>query len=499
LIPTPLYKIYEPQARELNRLSQRINRILNAMKVRGFYDGTMQGLKDLLNADDNTLLPAENVAGLQDGKNLQNSIWMMPLQDLIAVLQQLMVGREQCKQTIYEITGIADIMRGNTRASETATAQQIKDRWGSLRIQDFQGAVQEYVRDSLRIMAELAAEHFSQETFAGMTGLDFATDQEIEQAQKIMQAGQQFQMQMQQQMQMQPPGQPGQPPQQPEVPPQLIQALQQANVILAKPKWTEVLGLLKDDTARRYRIDIETNSTINLDSQENKQNVSEALGALATMYQSFLPAIQSKAMTMPTLKAITLATMRKFSFGREVEESIEGMPDDIQVADPKQVEAAQKDLQKKEQQLAEQEKQLKDRETQLALDEQELKSNQEQFKLKVQVEDKIASLGEGKVQSALDQRAQTDQQITTGIEQMLAEHFQSVEKLVTGTLMKTQKVTSATESKSMQHHQMVMKSIQAMTEAVAALAKATSAPRVTTLTKDNNGSPIAAESRIVLL
>ena len=126
MTPTPMYILYEQQAKELNRLTTRINRILNALKVRGFYDGTMQGLQELLTKDDNTFIPVKQVASLQQGQNLTNSFTFMPLGELITVLQQLYLARDQLKGTIYELTGISDIMRGETVASETLGAQKLE-------------------------------------------------------------------------------------------------------------------------------------------------------------------------------------------------------------------------------------------------------------------------------------------------------------------------------------------------------------------------------------
>jgi hypothetical protein len=57
----------------------------------------------------------------------------VPVNELATTAQSLYQQREQCKNVIYEITGIADIMRGATMASETATAQTIKNQWGTLR------------------------------------------------------------------------------------------------------------------------------------------------------------------------------------------------------------------------------------------------------------------------------------------------------------------------------------------------------------------------------
>lgn len=398
MVPTPIYKLYEQQAKELNRITQRINRVLNAMKVRGFYDGSIQGLKELLQSDDNTLIAAKNVAALQDGKNLANSIWLMPLNELIVVLQQLMMGREQCKSTIYEITGISDIMRGDTNASETFGAQNLKSQWGTLRLQRIQTLVQEYCRQGLQIMADLAAQFFSLETFAGMTNLDFATPEEVRQAQQMQMQVQQMMMQMQQQVAMQPqlPGGPPPAPLQP--PPQMQQAMQQVQMILAKPKWSDVLELLRDDTLRCYRIDIETNSTINPKNKEQQQVMTEAMMALGQMYQSFGPAVQSGGLPLGALKAMTLAVMRRFEFGKEVEDALEMMPDQLPQAkgpDPKQVEAMQKEMQQKDAELQKAAQELEK-------GKQEIAMQQEQMRMTLEAAKERMAMDQDKQQAELE-------------------------------------------------------------------------------------------------
>lgn len=324
MTPTPMYILYEQQAKELNRVTMRINRVLNALKVRGFYDGTMQGLQELLTKDDNTFIPVKNTAGLQQGQNLANSFTFMPLQELVAVLQQLYLSREQLKGTIYELTGISDIMRGETVASETLGAQKLKSNYGGQRLSRMQRYVQRYARDCLRIMAEIAANHFALETFDQMTDLDYATPQEVEQAT-------QMQQQLNQSMMQMPPGQPGPDgqPTPPQPPPQMQQAMQEAQATLAKPKWSDVMDLLHNDMLRYYRIDIETNSTISVDKDEDKQNVTEAVTALSNMFNSFAPIVEKGALPMPVFKEMTLAVVRKFEFGRQLEEAVKAMPDKL--------------------------------------------------------------------------------------------------------------------------------------------------------------------------
>ena len=494
LVPTPLYKYYEPQAKELNRLSMRINRVANAIKVRGFYDGSIEGMKELLNSDDNTLLAARNVQALMDGKTLANSVQMMPLGELIQALQQLIMAREQCKNTIYEITGISDIMRGDTQASETFGAQQLKSKWGTQRLQKMQGVVMRYCRDSLMIMGELAAEHFKLQTFVEMTDLPYATPEEVQSAQQMQQAVQQWQMQQQPppsppmapQQGMAPGGPPMQPPQPPAPPPppppQIQQAMQQIQATMAKPKWSDVLEILQSDIKRHYKVDIETNSTINPKNQEDQQDVTNAMTALSNMYQSFLPAVQEGAMTMGTLKEITIAVMKRFPFGRAVEDAIAATPDQLPPPppDPKadaahqQAQQMQQDAQAKLQDVSMREDKLKNdfgaQQQQMGLREKAMSDDQASAKAMLKLE---------------------HDKFLLEVEKRLAAHQQHVEGLAESTKQQVQgaqqkeKINAQGQQKQQQAAdkmmQMVLKALEGNSKAVQELAAAHKAPRKSTM------------------
>lgn len=310
LNPIALYQLYENQATELNRISTRINRIVEAVKVRGAYDGSLgDTLGEILKQDDNVMTPTSNASNIRLEGGIDKYIWFMPLESLIRVLQQLIIARNECKQVIYEVTGIADILRGASDANETLGAQQIKNQWASMRIKMLQKEVMRYTRDMLRMMLEIAAKHFSPDTFAQMTGLPFTTEQQVMQAQAMEQAAQMA----------------GQQP-----PPQTMQVLQ-------APNWERVLELLKNDLQRAYRIDIETNSTIEANEQEDKQNITEALTAMGQFIQGVTPLVEQGVMPFEAAKSMLLAIVRKFRFGTEVEEEIKSM----QPPQPKQDNAAQ--------------------------------------------------------------------------------------------------------------------------------------------------------------
>jgi len=351
LLPTALYMLYQNQATELNRLTIRINRIVEAIKARGIYDSELgKDIAQLFEEGDNSLVPADKSSSLAAEKGLQNAIWFMPIEQLINTLTQLNMAREQCKRVIYEVTGISDIIRGSSVASETATAQNLKSQWGTLRLKRLQNEVQRYARDLLRMMLEVAATKFSEETWARMTGLPFVTTQKRQQDQMLMQ-----QMQMVGQ-QMQAAGQ--------QPPPQMMEQAQQLQAELQKPVWGEVLALLRDDMQRAYRIDIETNSTVQPEAVEDQKNIAEVMTALGQYLNGVTPLIISGAMPFDAAKSMMLAIVRRFRFGPEIEDYVKQMqapkpPDDGKAAEQQAAQAeqakAQADAQQRQDELKQQE------------------------------------------------------------------------------------------------------------------------------------------------
>ena len=298
LVPLPLYEMYREQAEELNRITLRITKIVEALKVRGAYDSNVEALEKILEADDNTMVPISNVEVLYaQNSNLDRALWFAPIEKLVPVLQQLYTQRQQIKSIIFEITGIADIMRGSTQASETLGAQEIKNQWGTLRLKRMQKAVMRYVRDCMRILAELALTKLQPERIRAMTGSELPSAKDKAMAQM---ATQQAQAQQQQ----------------PD-PKQLA--------VASMPSFEEILELLKSDLNRAYKIDIETNSTIDAEATEDKQDIIEVLTAIGQYLTSVGPLIQQKVLPFDAAKTMLLMIVRKFKFGLDIEDQIAQM------------------------------------------------------------------------------------------------------------------------------------------------------------------------------
>jgi len=83
----------------------------------------------LTEGDNNTLIPVDKWMAFSEKGGLQGSIQLLPLEVIAATLINLYTAHKNVTDQIYEITGISDIIRGQTSASETATAQQIKGQY----------------------------------------------------------------------------------------------------------------------------------------------------------------------------------------------------------------------------------------------------------------------------------------------------------------------------------------------------------------------------------
>lgn len=262
LVPTCEYTLYKDQADELDRVTARINKLIQGLRLIGVYDGTIPEIDKLKNSAENELIAAENVNRLNDIGGLKNAVFFWPIEQASAVLVNLYNQRDQLKVLIYEITGISDIMRGTTDPRETKGAQQIKANWGGQRISRRQKAVARYVRDIIRIKAEIISEKFSPQTIQLMTGRE------------------------------------------------------------ATP---EMLKIMRSDALREYRVDIETDSTVRATQQEDQQEVVKFLEGFTRFVQGIGPSVEAGYLTAKAAKSMVMAASRRFRFGREVEDALNEM------------------------------------------------------------------------------------------------------------------------------------------------------------------------------
>lgn len=298
LIPIVPFEMYRNQAEELDDLTRRIRALVKVLKWRGIRPSQIEELDRLAEADDGELIPsksASTVMATAQAGGLDKMIWLMPIDRLITVIRELAVQREQVKQVVFEISGLADIMRGETNPNETLGAQQIKAQWGSMRMQRRQREVQRFSRDALRIMAEIIGEKFSVDSLAMCSGMKLPSAEEKAMAEQVKQTQPQLAAQ---------------------APPEMVEYLSQ-------PSWAEVKAVMSSDSMRSYRVDIETDSTVQADQTRAQQNMSLFVEGTASFFAAVGPGVESGVFPMDVAVDIYTGMTRSFKLGKQVEDALE--------------------------------------------------------------------------------------------------------------------------------------------------------------------------------
>ena len=271
LVPVPDFTLYQDQASELDILSDRIDGLVKALRVRGVYDASQPALQRLLTeGDNNALIPVDKWSALSEKGGLKGAIDLLPLDMIAGALNQCYQAREDIKQQVYEITGISDIIRGASFASETATAQQIKGQYAGLRLKAMQEDVALFATALIRLKAQIICTKFQPETILKYAAAD----------------------------QLQPADQ------------QLI---------------PQALQLIKDDPLRSFRIEVAADSLIQLDEQQVKQDRMEFLNAMGGFVNQMLPVMQNAPQYAPMMIELMKFGVGAFKQARQ----LEGMIDQV--------------------------------------------------------------------------------------------------------------------------------------------------------------------------
>ncbi len=162
IIPVPDYVEIKSLLEELDGVNNRMRLTMQALKVSGCYDNSFPELANILDKDI-TLISLTDFDKLKDAGGIKGVIDFAPIGQYVEALQILAQRRQVLIDSIYEVTGVSDIMRGTSQRVETATAVTQKTHFGTLRNQDRQNDMQRFLKDLLQIKAEIICEHFSPE------------------------------------------------------------------------------------------------------------------------------------------------------------------------------------------------------------------------------------------------------------------------------------------------------------------------------------------------
>jgi len=292
LIAVPDFERYGGMFAKINTLTARIYLLLDQVKMKGIIPGggdIASAIESLMKSEDDSILIAVPGAALMEGAAAV--VWM-PLQELAAAITALIDARRQLIEDFYQLSGISDIMRGATEAEETLGAQQLKAQFGSVRVRQKIDEMQRIAAEAVKIASEILAEKFDGKTLLEMSQMDLPTRADIKKRIKEIEDAAEKELKALEKNVMQAGGN-----MDPEQAQQMFQQQQQAIVGKYGPMLEEaenlvpiddVVDLLRDDRARSFAFEIETDSTIMVDEIAEKSARNEFMGVFNNATQGLM-------------------------------------------------------------------------------------------------------------------------------------------------------------------------------------------------------------------
>ena len=275
LEPIPDFVIYQDQARELDVLCDRIDGLINALKVRGVYDASAVELQRLFSeGENNTMIPVSNWMAFAEKQGMKGAIDLVDLAPFASALMSCYQAMEQVKGQIYELMGIADIQRGQTDPNETLGAQIIKSNNAAGRLKTMQHAVVDFATSLLSIKAQIICNHFTDDTLIQISGAMQLSEQD-------------------------------------------------------KQYIPQAIELLRNQAAKNFRIEVTSDSMIYQDEQQEKADRVAFLAAVSQFMQSALPAAQASPELTPMLCEMLKFGVTAFKAGKQLEGIIDQTADDL--------------------------------------------------------------------------------------------------------------------------------------------------------------------------
>jgi hypothetical protein len=255
---------------EVDAVSTRITNLERAIAVRGVYDKTNEGVKRLLSETiANELIGIEGFEAFKEKGGLAGVVDWLPLDAIVNALQVLRDYRSELMQLLYQITGMSDIMRGQSTAGATATEQSLKAKFASVRVQRLQNDFARFASDIQALKAEIISKHVDPETIAKRSNIQYIAQQDQQSAQ-------------------------------------------------------QAIALIKSDFYQ-YRIEVKPESVSMADMAAVKEERSEFLMAMSQFLQSTLPMAEAAPWSMPYLLQVLQWTIAGFRGGATIEGVLDQM------------------------------------------------------------------------------------------------------------------------------------------------------------------------------
>ena len=250
---------------EIDDIESRIMVLTRAVKVVGVYDKSAVGVQRMLQEGvENDLIPVDNWAMFAEKGGIKGQVDWLPIEAVVAALTVLSQQRDSAIQLLYQMTGMSDIIRGQSSEGRTsATEQSIKAKYASIRVQYLQDMFANFATDLQVLRTDVIATHFDPATILKQSNIQFEP---------------------QDQAYIQP-----------------------------------AIQLIKDEKSALWRIQVRPESVAMVDYQQLKQERTDYIMAVSQYTQSMGPIIEQVPASMPYLLQLLKWGLAGFKGSQQIE------------------------------------------------------------------------------------------------------------------------------------------------------------------------------------
>ena len=310
LIPKPDYAYYRDQAKEINDLTDKIGAMTQWLIVKGFIPGGPSTIADPIQemvqekSNRELFVQVESMTEFTEMGGSSKLVDWFPVEKVIIALKAAIEARAQLIQDTFQINGIADILRGQSDPDETYGAVELRSQTGSRRLRNTKDDIARFCKDIARMTAEVIAENFSPKSIAEITGYRYQPP--------VMGVPNMTNVAMFPGAQMPPMGMghnggPG------------LEAGDEDNLVFDD----RVIELLRDDKLRSFRVDIETDSTVQADESAERRDTNEYISSMVSALKTAAEVVAQAPDFSKTIGDLMMLGARRHRVGRSMEETIE--------------------------------------------------------------------------------------------------------------------------------------------------------------------------------
>lgn len=239
---------------DIHTIFARMISATRAFRSRLLFDNNVEGLEAALHeAKEGDTFGVPNLASslASSGNSLEGVVQYIPVETILNALNALYTGLDQRLGVLFRISGTNDLLQGLTaeQSGKTLGERQMEEKYATNQLYELQRKMSEFVRDSYQLMTEIAIKNFKQ------ASLD----------RYIM--------------------------------PETLDPVH-------RQRYQSAIGMLKQDS-KRFRIELETDSTIARNEEYDKKMGIELVNTLtAAIEKTAQVAERSPALVIPELHAL---------------------------------------------------------------------------------------------------------------------------------------------------------------------------------------------------